>query len=96
MCMIPNYICPFLWSYDVAKMDLNRDKKRIITNVLNLGTSQATDWLFKTYSKEDIKNTIINPFPGEWNKKSLHFWSMILNVKPGSLKRNIPEKQHVL
>ncbi len=94
--MIPTCIHPFLWSYDVAKMDLDRDKKRIITNVLNLGTAQATDWLFETYSKEEIKDAITNPFAGEWNKKSLHYWSMILDVKPGNLKRKIPEKQHVL
>jgi len=94
--MIPNYIHPFLWSFDVAKMDLNRDKKRIITNILNLGTTEATDWLFKTYSKDDIKSAIIDPLPGEWNKKSLHFWSMVLGVKHGSLKRTIPEKQYVL
>ncbi len=87
--MLPNYIHPFLWSYDVAKMDLDRDKKRIITNILNLGTTQATDQLFKTYSKKDIKNATTNPFPGEWNKKSLNFWGMILEVKPGNLKRRI-------
>ena len=91
--MIPSYIHPFLWSYDVSKMDLNKNKKRIITNVLNLGTARATDWLFETYNKKDIKSAITNPFPGEWNKKSLNFWSVVLNVKPGSLKRKIPKEE---
>lgn len=96
MCMIPSYVHPFLWSFDISKMDLNRDKKRIITNILNLGTSKATDWLFETYSQDDIKSAISDPLPGEWNKKSIYFWSMVLNVSHGSLKRKIPEKQHVL
>ncbi len=87
--MIPKYVRPFLWSYNIDKLDLQRDKKRIITNILNLGTTKATDWLFKVYSKQDIKDAIINPLPGEWNKKSLNFWSLILEVTPGSLKRNV-------
>ena len=80
--MIPPFLQPFLWSYDVEKLDLSRDKKRIITNVLNLGTTQATKWLFETYSKEDIKETLAHPLSGEWNRKSLNFWGLVLEVKP--------------
>jgi len=87
--MIPSYVRPFLWSYDIQKLDLLRNKKRIITNVLNLGTSKATDWLFRTYNKEDIVEAIISPLPGEWNKKSLNFWSLIFDVKPGDTHRRI-------
>ena len=79
--MIPKFVQPFLWSYDTNSLDLTRDKRRIITNVLNLGTSQATDWLFEVYTKDDIKNCLTNPLPGEWNKKSLNFWSLIFEVQ---------------
>ena len=41
--MIPDFVAPFLWSYDIDALDIERDKKRIITNVLNLGTERATD-----------------------------------------------------
>jgi hypothetical protein len=44
--MIPEFVRPFLWSYRIDKIDLNRDKRRIILNILNLGTKPATDWLF--------------------------------------------------
>jgi len=80
--MIPQFIQPFLWSYDIEKLDLSRDKKRIITNVLNLGTTRATEWLFETYGREDIKEVLTNPLPGEWNKKSLNFWGLVLDVRP--------------
>ena len=86
--MIPKYIHPFLWSYNIKKLDLRLNKKRIITNVLNLGTVRATDWLFKIYNKEEIKKAIINPLPGEWNKKSLDFWGLVLDVKPGQVDRS--------
>ena len=83
--MIPKFVHPFLWSYDVNALDLSRDKMRIITNVLNFGTSQATDWLFEVYTKEDIKNCLTHPLPGEWNDKSMTFWSLILGVEPGPI-----------
>ncbi|OGJ42193.1 hypothetical protein A3B60_02365 [Candidatus Peregrinibacteria bacterium RIFCSPLOWO2_01_FULL_39_12] len=80
--MIPKFVQPFLWSYDVDALDISRDKRRIITNVLNLGTSEATDWLFDTYTNEDIKNCLVNPLPGEWNNKSMTFWSLLFDVRP--------------
>lgn len=78
--MIPEFLQPFLWSYDIQKLDLQRDKKRIITNILNFGTKKATDWLFETYSKEEILGCLQHPLQGEWNKKSLLFWSFLFDV----------------
>ena len=73
---------PFLWSYDLKKMDLKNDKVRIITNVLYWGTQESTKMLFKIYDLKSIKGVVARPMPGEWNKKSLNFWSLILDVKP--------------
>ena len=86
---IPNYVRPYLWSYDISKLDGEIDKKRIITNVLNYGTKEATDWLFSTFEKKDITASIEHPLPGEWDAKSLNFWSLVLNVQAGSTKRHV-------
>jgi hypothetical protein len=86
MAMIPEVIRPFLWSYDPNSLDINTDKKRIITNTLNLGTEEATKWIFENYSLDDIKETLTNPLPGEWSDKSLNYWTFILDVKPGNHK----------
>lgn len=86
---IPAYVEPFLWSYDSDQLDITRHKKRIITNVLNYGTKQATDWVRETYSNQDITAALKNPLPGEWNPKSLNYWSLIYDVSPGSLERNV-------
>ncbi len=79
---------PFLWSYDIGKIDLFRDKERIITNVLNLGTKEATDELFEIYDKNDIKEVVQNPKPGEWSRKSLNYWSIIFDLKPKHVLRH--------
>jgi hypothetical protein len=86
---IPSFVAPFLWSYDLSQLDMEKDKKRIITNVLNFGTKKATDWLFGVFEEKDIKEVIENPLPGEWNKKSINFWSLILNTPIGNLSKRI-------
>jgi len=70
-------------------MDLGKDKKRIITNVLNYGTKESTDWLFSVFDKKDIIEAIEKPYPGEWSKKSLNFWSFLFEVKAGDTKRYV-------
>ncbi len=77
---------PFLWSFDVFKMDIQKNKKRIITNILNLGTKEATDLLFRIYDKKEIKKQVENPLPGEWSNKSLNYWSIIFGIAPKKTK----------
>lgn len=86
--MIPNYIKPFLWSYDSRKINLKEDKRTIVLNILNLGTKKATDWLFKNYSKNEIKQIISKTYKSEWDNKSINLWSMVFNVRPKN-KRNV-------
>jgi hypothetical protein len=87
--MLPKFIKPFLWSNDLKKIDLEKDKNRIILNVLNLGTKKATDWLFDFYSKSDIKKTVINyGAKGELNDKSINYWALILNINQKKLVKS--------
>ncbi|MBI2025245.1 hypothetical protein HYT04_00450 [Candidatus Kaiserbacteria bacterium] len=71
-----------LWSYDISALDLERDKMLVITNVLNHGTKEATDWLFSRYSAPDIASVIQTPLPGRWDKKSLALWSLLFGITP--------------
>lgn len=87
MTNIPDSVKATLWSYDISKIDQIKDKNLIINHVLNFGTSSATDWLFKNYSKEDIAPLIQNPKPGFWNKKSLNLWAIVFGIKPNITSR---------
>jgi hypothetical protein len=59
-------------------------KKIIISQVLNFGTRDATDWLFKTYELEEISK-IAEQIPiGQWDRKSLALWALYLGIKPKS------------
>ncbi len=85
--ILPKEFKPFLWSYDLKRINLDQDKKTIIFNILNFGTYKATNKLFQIYSLKDIKQTIKDTYESEWDKKSLNFWSLILGVKPKKKKR---------
>ncbi|MCK4386719.1 MAG: hypothetical protein KAV41_01380 [Candidatus Pacebacteria bacterium] len=87
--MIPQYLQPFLWSSDISKLDIRKNKKRIITNILNLGDRRATDWLFGVYNKKEIKEVVSDFLPGEWNKKSLNFWRLFFGITSGKIETRI-------
>jgi hypothetical protein len=70
-------------------MDLEKDKKEIITQVLNYGTWEDLKWLFKVYSEKEIKEVIKNPRRGVWFRKVLNFWTKIFNIK---LKKDVFER----
>lgn len=82
MNQLPAPVKQALWSYDTSRIDLNIHKKLIISQVLNYGVKEATDWLFRTYEIEEIRN-ISNTIPmGQWSKKSLGLWSLFLGINP--------------
>jgi hypothetical protein len=81
---LPKSVENVLWSYDVNKIDQYLHKKLIISQVLNFGTKDATDWLFKTYELEDIRKTAEQIPIGQWDRKSLALWVLFLGIKPKS------------
>ena len=84
--MLPKEVRPFLWSSDLRKVDLQRHRNRIILNVLNIGSRQATDWLFSFYSKQVIREVVINyGAKGELSPKSLNYWTLVLDITKNKL-----------
>ncbi len=78
--MIPEYIKPYLWSYDAAEIDIERHRELIITQILNLGSKKSIDWLLETYTRQEIEEVVSHPRRGVWNKKSYNFWTILLGI----------------
>jgi len=86
---IPKFIHPYLWFNDLDKMDLRKNKERIIINVLNFGSRKATNWLFDIYTLEEIKKVVINyGAKGELSNKSLNYWCLVLKIDLEKLSHN--------
>ncbi len=84
---LPTAVKASLWSYDTEKLDLVRDKNRIIKQTLNHGSLDAITWLKTNYSQSDIAEVFEGSSTGEWTKKSLNYWSLMLGIKPKRMGR---------
>lgn len=86
---VPSSFQTALWSYDISRMNIEKDKKEIITQVLNYGTWDNLKLLFEIYPEKEIKKVIKNPSRGVWFEKVLNFWCTIFNIR---LKKDVWEK----
>jgi len=86
---IPKKMKWLFWSYDIKSLDLKEDKDYIITQVLNYGTWEDLQWLFRAYPKKEISEMVKNPGRGLWFEKVLNFWTTIFNIR---LKKDIRKK----
>jgi len=77
----PHYISSCFWSYDVATVDIDKDKQFIVAQVLNYSDWSGVMWLFKSYSKSVIKNVVAHPRRGIWFKDALNFWCQFFKIK---------------
>jgi len=83
---LPKFVEPYLWFNDLAKINPQKDKQRIILNVLNLGSKKATDWLLDFYPRATVKSIFQkNAAKGELSPKSLNYWCLKLKVDPKTL-----------
>ena len=79
---LPKFLQPYLWSYDLSQMDPKGDKITVITQILNFGDKRAIKWLFNNYKISEIRQILEKPQRGLWLRKSIHYWSKILDVTP--------------
>lgn len=75
---VPKQFRTCLWSYDIKRMNLEKDKEVIITQVLNYGDWEDLKLLYKLYSKKDIKGVVKNRDGDYGLKKFLIFGSLFL------------------
>lgn len=78
---LPRFLQSCFPSYALASLNKTKDKKLIITQVLNYGTGREIEWLGKNYSKKEIKEVIRFPASGMWMKSVLLYWLKLFDVK---------------
>lgn len=86
MAKVPDFLQPYLASYDLSKLDISDPdvSQEIITEVLNKGDRKAVVWVFANFSENQIRSVVNNPIPGTWIESSLLYWQKILGVNTPS------------
>jgi len=81
MTKVPKSLQGVLWSADVSKLDLSKDKGYIIHQILAYGTWKHLIWLFKTYKTNDIKNIFVEHPAKDYTDKAFNFvQKIVLNI----------------
>lgn len=74
---IPYFLKKFFWDTDPNTLNVEADKYYIITRILEGGDQKSIKWLFKTYSRDAIKN-IVKGEPRVLSEKTKIFWRNVL------------------
>lgn len=75
---MPKKLQGILWSADVSKLDLERDKSYIINQILSLGLMDELRWLFKTYPMAEIRRTFMEHPEKSYSNSAFNFCKNIL------------------
>jgi hypothetical protein len=76
---IPAIFKPYLWSYDIKKMDLDTNRETLIENVVELGGMKVSNKLFDLYPRKTIREVVNKMRPGLHGPRSINYWKLILN-----------------
>ena len=77
---IPNFFKPILWSYDLARMDAERDKRTIIIQTINYGQWRHWQWIAETYGREGVRRIIEETPESEFRPSALKLASILFGV----------------
>lgn len=85
---IPKSLQGILWSVNVAKLDLNRDKNYIIHQVLAYGSLEQISWLFKVYGRQEVKEIFAKEPTRVYDQRSFVFIkNIVLDLENASLDK---------
>ena len=65
------------WDTDPEKIDVQKNARYIIERILEFGRLNEVAWVFKQYSKDDIRN-VMNLPRSQVGSKSKALWTLLL------------------
>ena len=65
------------WETDWSRIDLQKNKRYIIERILELGDREAVDWLFSTYSHDEIRQVLKSA--RNLSAKSKNYWAIVMD-----------------
>jgi len=89
---IPSNFQGVLWSVNVKNLDLKKNKVYIIHQILSYGTLEQIRWLFKVYSKREIKRVFESSPMKVYNFPTFNF---IKNIVLGLKEKPFSSKDYV-
>jgi len=85
---IPESLKKLFWSYDFDSLNLERDKRLVVKQVLSYGNIEDWKWLISKYGKAQIQEIISNCSESEFRSQNLKLIEILLEAKPSYVSRN--------
>ncbi len=77
---IPVGFSPYFWEIeDVSVIDIEKHSFFIIERLLNEGNEETVNWLFASYSEEEIKEVVLSS--RRLTEKTAYCWKNFFNLK---------------
>lgn len=78
---IPMTLAPFFQEYDLAQLNPQRDAATIIERVLQFGSRAEIHWLFRQYSRRQIRSWFKKYARERLPQPHRAFWAIILEIE---------------
>ncbi len=69
---IPAKFKTLFWDVDPRKIDLKKNERYVVERILELGTLEATEWLFSVVPQKRVLEVLLTS--KKISKRSFHFW----------------------
>lgn len=79
--VLPKEFEPILWSYDILRVNPDRDQKLIIVNTINYGNLEHWRWLIKHYGKARIREVLESISVSELRSNVRRLAAIIFNIR---------------
>lgn len=77
---LPDYFKPILWSYDLNKLDPEKNKKTVIVNAINYGDLKHWRWILENYGKEAVREVLAKTRVSEMRPGARRLASIIFDT----------------
>lgn len=55
---LPSFFGPILWSYEISKIDIKKDKKTIVVQAINYGDLRHWRWIARQYGAGEVRRIL--------------------------------------
>lgn len=77
------------WDVDKSKLDFEKHYRSIITQVLNYGSPEDVQRIFRIYNEDAMKDTLRRPIKGVWFPHLYKAFCCLFDVAPDKKANNI-------
>ena len=91
MVKLPYYLKQFFWDTNFNNLDYKKHPIYIIERLLEFGDEKAVRWVWQTFSKKQIRETVCTS--RVISKKTASFWSLISDIPEREIRCLQPDFQ---